>query len=99
MRGQCLIGISAANRTAAGIAKGEIDEVDLQVDIEPREVTLPSYLADALKAAPKARAAFERLPFGLKRKHVTAIEDAKSVDVRERRIGKLIMTLTVMKQG
>lgn len=93
MRGQRLIGISAANRTAAGIAEGDIVEVDLQLDCEPRDVPLPSDLADALNNAPGAGAAFGRLPFGLKRKHVAAIEEAKSVDVRLRRIGKLVATL------
>jgi hypothetical protein len=29
MRGQCLIGISAANRTASGIGGGDVIEVDL----------------------------------------------------------------------
>ena len=94
MRGQCLIGISAANRAAARIAEGDIVEVNLQLDLEPRDVSLPSDLADALNDSPKARTAFDRLPFSLKRKHVAEIEKAKSVDVRQRRIGKLVATLT-----
>ena len=93
MRGQRLIGISAANRRAAGIVEGDIVEVDLQLDREPRDVPLPSDLADALDGAPEAGAAFDRLPFGLKRRHVAEIEEAKSADVRQRRIGKLVTTL------
>jgi hypothetical protein len=93
MRGQCLIGISAANRAAAGIAEGEIIEIDLQLDGEPRDILPPPDLADVLSAAPEAKAAFDRLPFGLKRKHVAAIEDAKSAEVRQRRIGKLVTSL------
>jgi len=93
MRGQCLVGISAANRTAAGIAEGDIVEVNLQLDYEPREVLEPSDLADALNDAPEARASFDRLSFGLKRRHVTAIEEAKSTEVRRRRIGELITAL------
>ena len=94
MRGQRLIGISAENRAAARIAEGDIVEVTLQLDREPREISLPSDLADALNDAPGARTAFDRLPFGLKRKHVAEIEKSKSVDVRQRRIGKLVATLT-----
>jgi uncharacterized protein YdeI (YjbR/CyaY-like superfamily) len=90
MRGQYLIGISAANRAAAGIEEGDVVEVDLQRDEEPREVPLPPDLAAALNDSQEAKAAFDRLPFGLKRKHVAAIEDAKSIEVRQRRIGKLI---------
>jgi Domain of unknown function (DUF1905)/Bacteriocin-protection, YdeI or OmpD-Associated len=93
MRGQRLIGISGANRAAAGIAEGEIIEVDLQLDREPRDVLLPLDMADALRNAPEAKAAFDRLPFGLKRKHVAEIEEAKSADVRQRRIGKLVAAL------
>jgi uncharacterized protein YdeI (YjbR/CyaY-like superfamily) len=94
MRGMKLIGISAANRAAAGIAEGDIVEVDVQLDDEPREVVEPQDLAEALSEVPEARASFDRLPFGLKRKHVTAINEAKSSEVRLRRIGKLVATLS-----
>jgi len=93
MRGQRLIGISTANRAGARIAEGDIVEVDLQPDREPRDVSLPSDLLHALNGAPAARIAFERLPLGLKRKHAANIEKAKSVDVRQRRIGRLVATL------
>jgi hypothetical protein len=94
MRGLSLIGISAANRAASGIGEGDIVEVELQLDLEPRDVVQPPDLANALKDAPEARAAFDRLPFGLKRKHVAAIEEARSAEVRQRRIGKLITALS-----
>jgi uncharacterized protein YdeI (YjbR/CyaY-like superfamily) len=90
MRGQTLVGISAANRAASGIAEGDSVEVDLELDAEPREVPQPPDLAAALDADPNARAGFDRLPFGLKRKHVSAIEESKSPQVRQRRIGKLV---------
>jgi uncharacterized protein YdeI (YjbR/CyaY-like superfamily) len=93
MRGQILIGISAANRAASGIAEGEQIEVDVALDSEPRIVAEPADVAKALKGEPKARAAFDRLPFGLKRKHVADIEAAKSPETRERRIAKLVATL------
>ena len=93
MRGQVLIGISAANRAAAGIAEGELIEVDLALDEAPRIVDEPVDLAEALDQDPAARAAFDRLPFGLKRKQVAAIEDAKSAEVRQRRILKLVAML------
>jgi hypothetical protein len=90
MRGLRLVGISAANRAASGIAEGDVVEVLLALDSEPRVVTEPSDLADALDRSPAARAAFDRLPFGLKRKHVTTIEESKSAEVRQRRIAKLV---------
>jgi hypothetical protein len=97
MRGLSLIGISAANRAAAGIHEGDVIDVELRLDNEPRDVLEPPDLADALNANPEARASFDRLPFGLKRKHVAAVEDAKSGEVRQRRIGKLVSTLAAAK--
>lgn len=96
MRGQCLIGISAANRAAAGIAEGQEVVLDVVRDDAPREVDEPSDLAEALDADLKARAAFDRLPFGLKRRHVATIEDAKDDETRQRRIEKLVATLSTV---
>ncbi len=93
MRGQCLIGISAANRRAAGIFEGEIIEVGLQLDEEPRIVDEPLDLKTALDQDPHVREKFDRLPFGLRRKHVASIESAKAADVRQRRIAKLVQAL------
>jgi len=89
MRGQCLVGISAANRAASGIGEGDSVEVSLKLDTEPRVVRAPPDLAKALNADPQARTAFNRLPYGLKRKHVAAIEAAKTPEVRKRRIAAL----------
>src|SRR5262245_4013423 len=93
MRGKCLVGISAANRAASGIAEGDIVVVDLELDAAPRIVAQPPDLAKALRGNREARAAFERLPFGLKRKHVAAIEGAKTPETRQRRIAKLVASM------
>ena len=93
MRGQRLIGISAAHRAAAGIREGDIIEVDIEIDEAPREVVEPVDLSDAFDNCPQARTSFDRLPFGLRQKHVNTIQEAKSAEVRERRIIKLIATL------
>lgn len=93
MRGLSLIGISAANRKAAGIAEGDTVDVLLELDTEPRVVAEPADLATALGKSKKARAAFDKLPFGLKRKHITQIEEAKAPETRQRRIAKLISAL------
>ena len=90
MRGKCLVGISAANRAASGIAEGDVVEVDLKLDTEPRVVPEPPDIARGLNDDPEARAAFDRLTYGLKRKDVAAIEEAKSSEVRQRRIAKLV---------
>jgi hypothetical protein len=93
MGGRFVVGISATNRSASGIALGDDIEMTLELDTEPRVVEEPVDLAQALDAHPPARAAFDRLPYGLRRKHVRAIEDAKSAATRERRITKLVESL------
>jgi len=94
MRGRCLVGISAANRAASGIAKGTMVTVDLRLDTAPRVVGQPPDLAEALRHHPAARAALDRLPFGLKRKHVGTIDSAKTPETRQRRIAKLVTSMS-----
>ena len=86
-------GISAPPRAAAGIAEGQMIDIDISLDTAPREVEEPDDLRTALDGVPSARAAFDKLPFGLKAKHVRDIDAAKSSEVRARRIGKLVETL------
>src|SRR5262249_59636851 len=84
---------SAANRAACGIAEGDRVEAELQLDTAPRVVAEPPDLAEALNSHPQARAAFDRLAYGLKRKHVQAILNAKTPQAKQRRITKLITTI------
>jgi len=93
MRGKHLVMISAANRAASGIAEGDVVEVHLELDTEPRVVPEPPDLAKELHDDPQARAAFDRLPYGLKRRHVAAIEEARTSEVRQRRLTKLVATM------
>lgn len=92
MRGQRLIGISAAQRKAANINEGDLIEVTIERDDAPRTVELPDDVAKALKG--DLLLAFERIPFGLRQKYVRDIIAAKSDDIRARRIQKLIDSLT-----
>ena len=94
MGGRFIVGISAANRAASGISEGDVTEVDLQLDDEPRVVAEPPDLAAALDQDPRARAAFDELPYGLKNKHVRDIEGAKSPETRRRRIAKLVTAMS-----
>ncbi len=94
MRGRHLIGLSNANRQAAGVATGDEVEVEVEYDPEPRIVTEPADFASALDADPAARDAYNRLPYGLKLQQVRAIESAKKPETRRRRIEKAIEVLT-----
>ena len=63
MGGRFIVGISAANRAASGISEGDVTEVDLWLDDEPRVAAEPPDLAAALDRDPRARAAFDQLPY------------------------------------
>ncbi|WP_242908032.1 YdeI/OmpD-associated family protein [Actinomadura terrae] len=93
MRGRHLLGLSKANRQAAGVEIGEEVEVELELDTEPRVVVEPADFARALDGDSAARAAYDALPDGRKREHVRAIESAKRPETRLRRIEKAIATL------
>ena len=93
MRGRHLLGLSNANRQAAGVTVGDEVEVELELDTEPRVVVEPPDFAEALDADPAARAAYDKLAHSHKREHVRAIETAKQPETRRRRIEKAITTL------
>ncbi len=93
MRGRYLLGLSNANRKAAGVATGDDVDVEVELDVEPRVVVEPPDFARALRADPVARATYDRLADGRKREHVRAIGSAKKPETRARRIEKAITTL------
>jgi uncharacterized protein YdeI (YjbR/CyaY-like superfamily) len=93
MRGRHLIGLSNANRQAAGLVTGEEVEVDLELNTEPAVITEPEDLTGALDADPAARAAWDRLAYTHQREHVLAIEEAKKPETRARRIEKALAML------
>jgi hypothetical protein len=88
MRGRYLLGLSNANRRAAGVVTGDEVEVEVEIDAEPRVVVEPAAFARAPDADPVARTAHDR-----KREHVLAIESAKKVETRIRRIENALAAL------
>lgn len=93
MGGRFMIPVSAEVRKHAGVESGDELDVDVELDEQPREVTVPDDLAAALDAAPTARAAFDALTYSNRRAHVLAVEGAKAAETRSRRIAKLVDTL------
>ena len=93
MGGRHLIPVSADVRTKAGVKAGDMVTVELELDRQPRRVEVPEDLADALGKNPDARRAFEALSYSGQHRYVLAIESAKSVDTRQRRIDKTIAEL------
>jgi hypothetical protein len=94
MGGVFMIGISAEHRNGSGVAAGDEIDVELALDTEPREVTLPADFAAALATDARAKAAFEALSPGRQKAHVTSIEGAKTAETRGRRVAKALAELS-----
>jgi hypothetical protein len=84
--GEALVGVTKANRAAAGIGVGDRVDVDVEPDTEPREVIVPPDLGAALAGSPAAGAAFGRLAYSHQREYVDWITEAKRPETRARRI-------------
>ena len=93
MGGAYWIGVSAENRQAAGVVAGQELEVIVELDTEPREVTVPPDFAAALRDDALAAKKFESLSYSHKRQHILSIEGAKTDETRQRRIAKAVAAL------
>jgi uncharacterized protein YdeI (YjbR/CyaY-like superfamily) len=63
-------------------------------DSTPRQVEVPADLSAALAREPAARQAFDRLSYSGKQRYVLPIEQARTPETRQRRIGKAITDLS-----
>lgn len=93
MGGEFWLGVSADVRASAGIAAGDAVELDVELDTAPRTVEVPDDLAAALASSPAAAAAWEALSYSHQRQHVLAIEDAKTLETRARRVAGTVAKL------
>jgi Bacteriocin-protection, YdeI or OmpD-Associated/Domain of unknown function (DUF1905) len=97
--GESLVGVSKANRAAAGIDIGDSFEAEIAVDTEPREIVVPDDLAAALAEDPAAGETFAALSFTHRREYVLWVEDAKRPDTRARRLAGTVERLRSGERG
>ena len=93
MRGSFMLPISADVRARANVAAGDEIDVELRLDTEPRVVTVPPDLAEALAQDDRAARFFNGLSYTNKQRFVLSIEGAKTVETRQRRIARTVDTL------
>jgi hypothetical protein len=99
MGGVFMLPVSAEVRARAGVAAGEEVDVRVELDTEPRTVTVPADLAAALDTDAALRPVWDALSYTLQREHAQAIEGAKAADTRQRRIDKAIAMLRAKQQA
>lgn len=96
MGGEFMLPISAENRMGAGVAAGDEVDVDIELDTEPREVTVPPDFTEALDRDADPRRFFDGLSYSQKRWYVTWIEQAKGAETRQGRMAKAV---TMLREG
>ena len=91
--GEFMLPVSAEVRENACVAAGDEVDVDIELDSEPRQVSLPPDFIEALDREADARRFFDGLSYSNKRRIVIPIEDAKTPETRQRRIDKAVSRL------
>ncbi len=93
MGGVFMLPISAENRMLAHVSAGDEVEVEVALDTEPREVSVPPDFLEALDRDADAKRFFDGLSSSNKQRIVLSIEGAKTTETRVRRISKAVETL------
>jgi hypothetical protein len=93
MGGVFMLPVSADVRARSGVAAGDVVDVEIELDTQPREIEVPPDLAAALAGAPDAARFFESLSYSRKQRVVLPIGAAKTDETRRRRVDKTIATL------
>lgn len=91
--GRYYLVVNRAAKAATGVDVGDVVDVTLALDDEPREVTVPHDLAAALEGDSAAQATFERLSFSHRKEYADWIGEAKRAETRSRRIEKAVAML------
>jgi len=95
MSGAFMVGLSAENRQASGVHGGDELDVIIELDLQPRTVTIPEDLLSALSAAGRIPA-FEAAAPSMRKEYVRQVEEAKTQETRERRIAKIVEKLSAV---
>ncbi len=90
MGGECLMGFNKAVRAQLGVEAGDVIDVVIELDEEPRVYDAPPELAAELAQDPAAQAAWDALAPSKRKEHARSITEAKGDDTRARRVAKAL---------
>lgn len=91
--GRGWIGLRKAQLAEMGLRAGDRVTMRVELDVEPREVELPTELATAFAADPKAAAVFDKLSYSHRREYTQWVAEAKRPETRSNRAAKTIQQL------
>lgn len=93
MGGQFMTGVSVANREAAGVAVGDVLDVEITLDTAERTVDVPDDLAAELDGDPALRASWDTWSYTRRKEAARTLTEAKKPETRERRLAKVLAEL------
>ncbi|MEP7177951.1 MAG: YdeI/OmpD-associated family protein [Pseudonocardiales bacterium] len=93
MGGSFVFGVSADVRSRAAVAAGDAVDVEVELDTEPREITVPADLGAALEDDTAAQRFFDGLSYSHQRRYVEWVESAKKAETRQRRVDQAVLRL------
>lgn len=93
MGGRFMLGVSMANREAAGVAAGQVLDVDVELDTAPRTVEVPDDLAAELEGDADARSRWDGWSFTRQNEAARTLTEAKKPETRARRLAKVLTEL------
>jgi hypothetical protein len=93
MGGVFLIPVSGERREKAGVKAGDVVDIEVELDTDPRVITVPPDFQKALDSEPRAKEFFSFLSYSNKSRFVLSIEGAKTIETRQRRVEKSIAML------
>ncbi len=96
MGGSYWLGVSAERRAAAGVEGGEVFDLDVELDTEPRVIEVPDDLRAALDAEPAAGDFWQTMSYSNQRWHVDQLTSAKTAETRARRVTR---SLDLLRAG
>ena len=96
MGGENMIGLRREIREAAGLALGDVVEIEVALDDTERTVEVPADLAAALAADANAEAAVAKMALTHRKEYIRWVTEAKRDATRLDRIAK---TVTMVKAG
>ena len=84
--GRSYVGVRREHREGAKVAVGDVVNVTIAPDKEPRVVAPPAELAAALAKNAKAKSAWSKLSYSCQKEHADAVAGAKRPETRARRV-------------
>jgi hypothetical protein len=93
MGGQFMLGVSMADREAAGVSAGQLLDLEVELDTAERTVDVPDDLAAELERDRAALEAWREWPFSRRKEAARMLTEAKKPETRARRLDKVLAEL------